>query len=305
MKLSLCIATYNEEKNIHYPLDSAYGIVDEVILVDGGSTDKTIEVAKSYGNKVRVISADNPTMFHKNKQKAIEAAKGEWILQLDADEELSEELKKEIKVVTGPVSGSFPPVLNRLQRRRVSAPSGSLSPRHPSPPAAYWIPRKNWFLTKFLEKGGVYPDYTIRLYKNGVAKFPCKDVHENVEILSSVIPAKAGIQTKKDTLDPDLRRDDKPKIGYLKNPLLHYADPNFSRYLMRWDRYTSAEVDRLPKGVKLSFFKYFIWKPKITFLMMYFRHLGFRDGFPGFVFALFSSIRFWVIYVKWRVRKLT
>jgi hypothetical protein len=123
-------------------------------------------------------------------------------------------------------------------------------------------------------KGGQYPDYTIRLYKNGVAKFPCRDVHENVEI--------------------------KGEISYLENPLLHYADPDFSRYLMRWDRYTSLEVERMAKDTKLGLINYVIWKPKITFLMMYFRHKGFMDGFPGFVFALFSSIRFWVIYIKWK-----
>lgn len=253
MKLSLCIAVYNEEKNLHYPMDSALDISDEVIIVDGGSTDKTIEVAKSYGKKVKIIHSDNPIMFHKNKQKAIEVARGEWILQLDADEELTEELKNEIlDVIT-------------LKRSNVQTE------------VAYNIPRKNWFLTGFLMKGGVYPDYTIRLYKNGVARFPCKDVHENVEI--------------------------KGVIGYLKNPLLHYADPDFSRYLLRWDRYTTAEVERIPKETKLNFFNYFIWKPKITFLTMYFRHKGCMDGFPGFVFALFSSLRFMVIYIKWAVRR--
>ncbi len=252
MKLSLCLAVFNEEKNIHYPLDSAYDLVDEVVIVDGGSTDRTIAVAKSYGKKVRIINSDNPVMFHKNKQKAIEAAKGEWILQLDADEEVSEELKREIILIISP---------NKSHGSNLS----NLS--------AYWIPRKNWFLTGFLMKGGQYPDYTIRLYKNGVAKFPCKDVHENVEI--------------------------KGEVGFLKNPLLHYADPDFSRYLLRWDRYTTAEVERMPKETNLNFFNYIFWKPKITFLMMYFRHKGFMDGFPGFVFALFSSIRFWVIYVKW------
>ncbi len=248
MKLSLCLAVFNEEKNLHYPLDSAIDLVDEVVIVDGGSTDKTIEIAKSYGKKVRIISTDNPPMFHKNKQRVIEAAKGEWILQLDADEELTPELRQEIKDII----------------------------RSGSSTVAYNLPRKNWFLTGFLMKGGQYPDHTIRLYKNGVAKFPCRDVHENVEIDG--------------------------EIGFLKNPLLHYADPDFSRYLMRWDRYTTAEVERMPKDTKLNFFNYIIWKPKVTFFMMYFRHKGFMDGFPGFVFALFSSIRFWVIYIKWVIK---
>lgn len=248
MKLSLCLAVFNEEKNIHYPLDSSYDLADEVIIVDGGSSDRTVEIAKSYGKKVKIIVSPNPKMFHINKQKAIEAAQGEWILQLDADEELSAELKKEIlEIIKSDVK-----------------------------PAAFNMPRKNWFLSRFLMKGGQYPDYTIRLYKNGAARFPCRDVHENVEING--------------------------ELGYLKNPLLHYADPDFSRYLLRWDRYTSLEVERMPKGVKLNFFRYFVWLPKTTFLMMYFRHKGFMDGFPGFVFSLFSAIRFWVIYIKWWVK---
>ena len=265
MKLSLCIAIFNEEKNLHYPLDSAIDLVDEVIVIDGGSTDKTVEIAKSYGKKVKVIDSDNPIMFHKNKQKAIEAARGEWILQLDADEELTQELKEEIKKI--------------------------LFSRHP-PPVAFWLPRKNWFLTKFLMKGGQYPDYTIRLYRNGYVRFPCKDVHENVEIIENL------------NIENSLKNENcKLKIGFLKNPLLHYADPNFSRYLTRWDRYTTAEVERMSNDTKLNFFNYIFWKPKITFFMMYFRHKGFLDGFPGFVFALFSSIRFLVIYIKWRVKR--
>lgn len=260
MKLSLCIATYNEEKNIHYPLDSAYELVDEVIIVDGGSSDKTIEKAQSYGKKVKVFIEKNPAMFHINKQKALEKAKGEWILQLDADEALSDELKKEIKKVISDqwLVVSKEPITN-----------------HQSP-IAFHVPRKNFFFSRFLTKGGQYPDYTIRLYKNSTARFPCKSVHENVEI--------------------------KGEIGYLKNPILHYADPDFSRYLKRWDRYTSLEADMLLKEVKSPwmFFDYFFFKPLVWFLMTYFRHKGFMDGFPGFVFALFSSIRFWAVYIKWR-----
>ena len=280
MKLSLCLAVYNEEKNLHYPLDSAYDFVDEVVIVDGGSTDKTIQIAKSYGKKVRIINSDNPVMFHKNKQKAIEAAQGEWILQLDADEELSEDLKKEIQVITNS---------NEFHESNSSY-------------SAYQIPRKNWFLTGFLMKGGQYPDYTIRLYKNRVAKFPCKDVHENVEIINNLKSKIKNSESKEEKKinSQFLILNSKCNIGFLRNPILHYADPDFSRYLMRWDRYTTLEVKRMSKDTKLSFFNYMIWKPKITFLMMYFRHKGFMDGFPGFVFALFSSIRFWVIYIKWR-----
>ncbi len=246
MKLSLCIATFNEEKFIHYPLDSAKDLADEIIIVDGGSTDKTLEIAKSYGAKVRIISSPNPEMFHINKQKAIEAAQCEWILQLDADEAISNELKIEIMATI------------------ISSDAKN----------GYWIPRKNWFLTKFLEKGGIYPDATIRLYKKGTAHFPCKSVHENVEV--------------------------RGEVSHLNSDILHYADPNFERYLARWNRYTTLDaVILIEKNEKPGFLSYFIIKPKLTFISIYFRHGGFKDGFPGFVWALFSSIRYWVIYIKW------
>ncbi len=262
MKLSVCLATFNEEKFIRYPLDSTYDIADEVIIVDGGSSDKTLEIAASYGDKIKIINTDNPPMFHINKQKALDAAQGDWILQLDADEALSPELKKEIL-------------------DKIASAIGETNLKE----VAFWIPRKNFFLTRFLLKGGQYPDYTVRFYKKNAVRFPCKSVHENVELNSNQFP--------------------EGKIGYLKEALLHYADPEFSRYLHRWDRYTTLDAELIVSRqetvdgrMTLSFFQYFFWKPFYTFFMMYLRHKGFMDGFPGFVFSLFSAIRFWLIYIK-------
>jgi|GEM_PF-155565 len=314
MLLSLCLAVYNEEKNLHYALNSISDLADEVIVVDGGSTDRTVEIARSYGPKVKIIQTDNPPMFHINKQKALEAAKGEWILQLDADEAVSEELKKEI-LDTIAIGGS-------RGRAPDSADKGALAGRTATDRiyrdrnqyVAYNIPRKNFFLYRFLMKGGQYPDYTIRLYRNGLAYFPCKDVHENVEIINqrskikdqndsprgeagrskfknkkNVIPAKAGIQNK---------------IGYLKNPILHYSDPTLSRYLKRWNRYNSLAAKKLHVTSYMLhrpiIFDYLIIKPITTFFSMFIRHKGFMDGLAGFIFAFFSSIRFWSIYFKFR-----
>lgn len=249
-KLSLCIPAYNEEKNLHYSLGSAYDIADEVIVINPGSTDKTEAVARSYGKKVKVFNTDNPRNFLVNKKRAIEKATGEWVLQLDADEQLTDELKKEIKEI---VDGK-----NRQSNKY----------------DGFWMARKNFFLSKFLEKGGAYPDYVLRLYRREKGRFDLKDIHENIKIDGAV--------------------------GYLRNDLLHYSDLDFSRYLLRWNRYTTFEAEEaINQGKKLSFFVYFFWKPITTFFLMYLRHKGFIDGFPGFIFALFSSIRFWVIYVKW------
>lgn len=85
MRLSVVLAVYNEEKNLARCLDSVKDIADEIVIVDGQSTDKTVEIAKKY--KARIIStANDPLHFHTQKKMAIDAAKGDWVLQLDADE---------------------------------------------------------------------------------------------------------------------------------------------------------------------------------------------------------------------------
>ena len=297
MKISLCIETYNEAANIHYALDSAYNFVDEVVIVDGGSTDRTVEIAKSYGNKVKVIVTTNPPMFHINKQKAIVAARGEWILQLDADEAITDELKLEISSVVS--QSQSPPQAGSV--KSVKKTTDSTDSTDSTNFVAFWLPRKNFFLNRFLMKGGQYPDYTIRLYKNGCARFPCKSVHENVEI----------INPKSQTLNSKQIQNSKFQIGYLKNPLLHYADPNFSRYLMRWHRYNNLDAKQLLVssnqlsviGKITQLLNYLIAKPFVTFFMMYFRHKGFMDGRAGFIFAFFSSIRFLFVYLEYLHKK--
>jgi len=85
--ISVVLATYNEENNLSECLESVKNLADEIVIVDGSSTDKTVEIAKKYGAKVQITT--NHPIFHINKQKAIEAASKEWILQLDADERVS------------------------------------------------------------------------------------------------------------------------------------------------------------------------------------------------------------------------
>ena len=270
MKLSLCIATFNEAKNLHYAMDSAIDWVDEVIIVDGSSTDNTVELAKSYGSKVKVIETTNPPIFHINKQKAIEAATGEWILQLDADEEITDELREEIIGITK-----------------------NQNPNIKSSVLAYQIPRKNYFLGRFLMKGGVYPDYTIRLYKRGTMYFPCKDVHENV------VPS------------PKSQVPSRGWLGTMQNPMNHYSDPTFARYWHRWKRYCTIEASRVQENALRLYKdknKYFVWKivfilkcifilPIYWFFLSYFRHKGFMDGWQGFVFHFMSAMRWWGIAI--------
>ena len=95
--VSIVLATFNEESNIRDCLESVKDLADEVIIVDGSSTDKTVEIAKQFNAKIHITG--NPPVFHINKQKAIDMAAKEWILQLDADERVTPELQKEIKKV--------------------------------------------------------------------------------------------------------------------------------------------------------------------------------------------------------------
>lgn len=248
-KISVVLATFNEEKHIHACLSSVIGFASEIIVVDGGSSDKTVAMAKLLGAKVSVEK--NPLMFHINKQKAIEKATKPWIFQLDADERVSEELKKEIT--------------NVMKDKGTVAFKG------------YSIPRKNFFMGRWLSKGGQYPDYVVRFFQKGKGKLPCKSVHEQVEIDGA--------------------------IGKLKNPLLHYTYDSVGEYWKKAETYTNLTAENfLSQRISTNFFSYLTYcfiKPLQTFIRIYVRHKGFVDGYPGFLFALFSGMHFAVAYKKY------
>ncbi len=256
--LSVVLATFNEEKNLPDCLSSVRNIADEIIVVDGRSTDKTVGVATRYN--ARVVVRDNPQMFHINKQKAIDLATKDWILQLDADERATPELIKEIELrIKNPVESK---VGKRLQESGIDG---------------YWVPRKNWFLGRFLLKGGQYPDYTLRLYRRGKGWLPQKSVHEQAIV--------------------------KGKTAYLKNALLHIAYPSFSDYINRYKRYTYLIGEELKEAKigcnPLMVAKYMFILPLWWFFLTYIRHKGFMDSWQGLVFSFFSSLRFPVAYIKY------
>jgi glycosyltransferase involved in cell wall biosynthesis len=246
-RLSVVLATFNEAKNLPRCLDSVANLADEIIVVDGRSADQTVSIAKKYGAKVKLT--DNRPNFHINKNLAIDMAKGDWLLQLDADEVVSKPLSERIRKII----------------------------RTPGGPDGYWLPRLNYFLGRPLTKGGQYPDYTLRLYRNGAGRLPAKDVHEQAVV--------------------------KGEVAYLSEDLLHFNTPDFENYLLRHNRYTSLLAGQLgEKHLSLglaSAVNYLFWQPVKEFFSLYFRHRGYVDGFPGFVFAFFSGLRFAVAYIKY------
>lgn len=154
MTLSVVLITYNEENNLARTLESVKPLVrdgqGEIIVVDSGSTDHTVEIAKSFGAKVFVEAWKG---YAAQKNSAIEKAAGDWILSLDADEEISPDLAAQI------------------QRAAKDAPAL---------PVAFWVTRKNYFLGRWIKHGGFYPDRKIRLFARGQAVFDEKRaVHED------------------------------------------------------------------------------------------------------------------------------
>jgi glycosyltransferase involved in cell wall biosynthesis len=152
MSLSVCLATYNEGKNLEDCLQSIKQIADEIIVVDGNSTDETVKIAKKF--KARVFESVNHPIFHIQKQLAVDKANSGWILVLDADERVTPELAEEIKITIN------------------SNPSYS----------GFWIKRKKKFLGKWITSGGQYPDPVIRLFRKDKGHHPQKSVHEQIEI---------------------------------------------------------------------------------------------------------------------------
>lgn len=278
-KLTVVLATYNEEENIAGCLEAVKEIASEIVIVDGGSTDGTVEIAKKYSAKILIT--DNPPIFHINKQKALNMASNRWILQLDADEivsfQLAEEIKKVINFSDKELESHQQNLLNKklfLRHQELLNKRESKTGKLLGKIVAFYIPRLNYFLGKYLRYGGVYPDGVIRLVQKNQAFFPCRSVHEQISVDG--------------------------RVGWLDNPLLHKDSPTFSRYLKRNNRYTTLLAQEIKSNQKniLTPVNYLFILPVRWFFMTFFRHKGFLDGWPGFVFSFFSSLRFPIAYIK-------
>jgi glycosyltransferase involved in cell wall biosynthesis len=223
-------------------------------------------------------------MFHINKQKAIDACKGDWILQLDADEVVSKELADEIVRVMDMDKKEIEEYQLTLKKRNlflryqkiIDEQRGTVGDQQ-GEFVAFYMPRANYFLGHFMKFGGVYPDGVIRLWKRGKAYLPCKDVHE--------LPVVKG------------------RVGWLQNDLLHYDSPTFSRYIARNKRYIDMIADeyrrnKLPK-TPVNFVDHMFLKPLSWFFMTQIRHKGILDGPQGVIFSFFSALRFPRAFLKY------
>jgi glycosyltransferase involved in cell wall biosynthesis len=265
MKLSVVIITLNEEANIARTLKSVVPLVaegnGEIIIVDSGSTDRTCEIARDFGAKVYVEKWKG---FAAQKNSAIEKATGEWILSLDADEEVSDELLREL--AHGSNKGRpYEWCLTHSSQPKLGSPLG------------YYIPRRNLFLGRWIRQGGFYPDRKLRLFKRGLGTFEERLVHETAKVNGAT--------------------------GTLTGDLIHHAYPTLSGYIEHMNRYSSlgAELAIEKNQTSRSIFAFFwnvLLRPRLTFFYNYVLRLGFLDGREGLLLHLYHAA-----YVSWKYAK--
>jgi glycosyltransferase involved in cell wall biosynthesis len=269
--LSVVIITHNEEANIGRTLESVMPLVrdgkGEIIIVDSGSTDRTIEIAKSFGAKVFVEEWKG---FAAQKNSAIDKATGDWILSLDADEELDSELAEALTEQSD----------NKMRPRSASrewcltmqgASGGELFKDRP---VGFFIRRKNYFLRRWIRHGGFWPDRKLRLFRRGKGNFETRAVHEDIFV-------------------------DGPTVSIPLGAILHHSYPTLSDYIEHMNRYSSLGAEMVVSKGKVRFSAInVIARPVATFIYNYFFRLGFLDGREGLLLHLYHAV-----YVSWKYAK--
>ncbi|HXJ90669.1 MAG TPA: glycosyltransferase family 2 protein [Candidatus Binatia bacterium] len=264
MQLSVVIITFNEEANIGRTLESVQPLVvdgkGEIIVVDSDSTDRTVEIAKAFGAKVFVEEWKG---FAGQKNSAIEKATGDWILSLDADEEVSD------------VAQAF--ILDFL--------FGSFGAEMRGRNGGILFGRRNYFLGRWIRHGGFYPDKKVRLISRNAGLFEKRLVHEDLQLSSHANLFDASPHW---SLHGNSRVD-----------LIHHSYPTISDYIYHMNRYSSlgAEMVAAKGKVRFSFIN-IVLRPAVTFIYNYFFRLGFLDGREGLLLHLYHAV-----YVSWKYAK--
>jgi glycosyltransferase involved in cell wall biosynthesis len=238
-RLSAIIITKNEAANIVACLDSV-AFCDEIVVVDGGSDDGTVALAEATG--ARVVKHDWQG-FGPQKNAALSLATGDWVLSIDADERVSEALAREIQaaVAKGEADG-------------------------------YELPRLSSFLGREMRHSGWYPDYVLRLFRRGRARFSDDLVHERV-ICDGPVARLSGMLHHR--------------------PVLRLEDA-----LRRADGYSTAGAAMIVRSGRRVSFASGITHGLWTFFRTYVLQRGFLDGREGFLLAVANAEGTYYRYMK-------
>ncbi|MBT7615678.1 MAG: glycosyltransferase family 2 protein [Calditrichaeota bacterium] len=253
MKISVAMIAHNEEKNISAALKSVEW-ADQIVVIDCESSDGTRAVAEDAGADI-FIRPNNPNL-NINKNISIDKSTGDWILILDTDE-----------VITYDLAGCIRHAIN-----------------DDSDISAYKFPRQNFVLGKWTKFGSQYPDYQLRLFKQGKARFPEDHIHEKLDV--------------------------KGKIGTIDTPFEHHPYPDIASLIRKNLRDSDFEANYLFKnhtriGDNELISRVLVNIP-LRFCRRYFLKAGYRNGVQGLireVFDAFNQILRW--FRVWELSRKT
>ena len=240
-RLSAVVITLNEEERLRACLESV-AWADEIVIVDAESQDKTAQIAREFTERVVVRPWPG---FALQKNFALDLARGDWILSLDADEEVSAELREEVA-------------------RTIADPTAA---------DGYAMPRRNVFWGQWVRHGGMYPDWQVRLFRRGQARFLDRDVHESVRV--------------------------EGRVGRLRGALLHRSYRDVADFLARADRYSTLAAEEWVRSGRPGRARDVVLQPLGRFLGMYLLRLGCLDGWRGLLLATLYAY-----YVGMRAAKI-
>ena len=245
LPLSVVVITLNAGAQLGQCLASV-AFADDIVVLDAGSTDSTLDIALRAG--ARVTHGEWPG-FGIQKQRAVALARHDWVLCLDADERVSDPLREAIVAAL------------------------DATPRF----SAWRMARANRFMGRYLRHGEGYPDWSLRLFHRGHARWSDDPVHEKVR--TEVV------------------------IGTLKGDLLHESAESLGAYLAKQNRYTSLQAEELAARGENATWAQVALSPLVRFVKFYIFKRGFLDGLPGFVHITIGCFNSMTKYAKLRALK--
>jgi glycosyltransferase involved in cell wall biosynthesis len=248
LPLSVYIIAYNDEPNIRACLASVAGWADEMVVVDSHSSDRTAAIAGEFTEKVYQVDFKG---FGALRNQAVSYCSHEWIFSLDTDERMTPALQEEIRQVLGQAGASD----------------------------AYFVPRKNYFLGRWIKHCGWYPDYRQpQLFRKNRLRYRQELVHESYDC-------------------------DGP-IGYLSQPALQYPFRDIDHYIAKQDRYSDLMARRMAEERRRFSAHQLMTHPLAAFLKMYGLRRGFLDGMPGLILSGLYGYYTFMKYAKfWELTK--
>ncbi len=239
-KISVAIITKDEERNIRECLESVKW-ADEIVVVDNGSADRTLQICREYG---ATVYQEEWKGYSAQKNSAVAKTRNDWVLSLDADERVTPELCREME--------------EALEK------NDSVD--------GYFVPRKNYFLGRWIRHCGWYPDLNLRVFRRSKGSFGERAVHEKVDL--------------------------RGKARTLESPLVHETYRTLDEFIQRMDRYSALAAQEMHREGRRTGWTDLVLRPPFTFLQMYFLRAGFLEGYLGLVLSVLYSFYTFTKYTK-------